>query len=170
MAPPREPRSTRWFDALDAGWLYLLGGLGLLVATVLIPASDDLARARLQHDRAEALEARASERLRLHSDYLDALARGDETVLMSLAQQQLNAVPEGVRVVYLDDRDVEASFEASVVRDLEPSPTVLAELDLPQTVLRRWTTDNSARMWLILGGGVCVLFGLLPPARSRAAS
>ncbi|MHC4977090.1 MAG: hypothetical protein ACYTF7_10875 [Planctomycetota bacterium] len=152
---------------LDAGWLFLAAGIGVLVATVLIPAGDDLARAHLQRDRALALEERSRERLRLHSDYLDALARGDETVMMSLVQQQLNAVPEGMSVVYLDDQDVEGSFEASVVRSLEPPPTELAELALPQTRLRRLTTDNSTRVWLILGGGVCVLLGLLPPSRVR---
>jgi hypothetical protein len=165
MASSRRS-SHRVFGWPDGGWLYLLAGIAITSATVLIPAGDDLDVARLQRDRALVIEARAADRLRLHSDYLDALEQGDETVLLSLTQEQLNATPKGMEVVYLDEEDIEGSFDASVVRKLEPIPTPLPELQEPDTMLRRLTTTNSTRIWVLAGGTLCVLIGLLPPARS----
>jgi len=150
----------------DPGWLFLIAGLAVLSATVLIPAYDDLARARLQRDRALAIEERAATRLSRYSDYLDALGRRDRAVALSLAATQLNLAPEGKTVLELAPGgwDPEA-FDASIFDDLEPAPTPLPELDLPDTALRRLTTDDTARLWLIAGGAVCVLVGLLPASR-----
>lgn len=151
---------------LDPGWLFLLAGLAVLIATVLIPAHDDLARARLQRDRARAIEARAAERLAHYSDYLDALRRGDRAVSLSLAATQLNLAPADRRVLETAPGGWDpGAFDASVFAALEPDPTPLPELTLPDTALRRLTTADGARLWLIAGGALCVLIGLLPAAR-----
>ena len=155
---------------IDTGWLFLCAGLGILMATLLLPAHDDLAHARLERDRARAIETRAADRLNRHSDYLDALRRGDEAVVLSLAATQLNLAPEGRRPLVWTDALHEAPlFDANILRVLEPGPTVLPELRLPDTTLRRLTTQNRSRLWLLAGGAFCVLIGLLPPARREAA-
>ncbi|MFG0274093.1 MAG: hypothetical protein ACF8QF_03455 [Phycisphaerales bacterium] len=147
----------------DPGWLFLCAGLAVLSATVLIPANDDLSRAHLQRDRARAIEARAADRLAHYSEYLDALRQGDRTVTLALAATQLNLAPTDRRVIELSpDGWDPAAFDASVFDELEPDPTPLPELSLPDTALRRLTTDDRARLWLIAGGALCVLVGLLP--------
>lgn len=147
----------------DPGWLFLLAGLATLSATALIPAHDDLARAEVQRDRALAIEARAAERLARYSEYLDALHRGDRSVALSLAATQLNLAPRDRRVLELSPAGWDPSvFDASVFGDLEPAPTPLPEANLPETALRRLATDERARLWLIAGGAMCVLVGLLP--------
>lgn len=157
---------TALLARFDPGWLFLVAGLAVLSATVLIPASDDLARARLQRDRALAIEERAANRLSRYSDYLDALGRRDPAVALSLAATQLNLAPEGKTLLELSPDGWDPSaFDASIFDDLEPEPTPLPELDLPDTALRRLTTDDTARLWLIAGGAMCVLVGLLPASR-----
>ena len=153
---------ARALDGLDPGWLFLVAGLAILSATVLIPAQDDLAEARLQRERAEAFETRATARLERYSDYMDALQRRDETLVTSLVATQLNMSPAG-RVVHplAGDPDV---FDASVFRDLEPAPTPMPELHLADTALRRLTTGRTSRLWMIAGGAMCLLIGLMPAA------
>jgi len=37
----------------------------------------------------------------------------------------------------------------------------------PASRLERWANDPAKRIWLIAGGGLLLLIGLLPPARIR---
>lgn len=136
-----------------------MSGLVILSATVLMPAEDDLARARANRDRALALETHRSATLANHLAYLDGLSRGDETVLLSLAATQLNLAPADREVIIAPvggsvsplDR-LGASYEAPLVS----MP--------PDSMLHRLATDRQARLWLIAAGAMCVLYGLLPPA------
>lgn len=153
---------ARGLSRLDPGWLFLLAGLTILSATVLIPAQDDLAEARLQRDRAMAFEERATARLERYSDYLDALSRRDETLVTSLVATQLNLAPAGRSVLPLAGEP--DAFDASVFRDLEPAATPMPELHLADTALRRLTTGRHSRLWMIAGGAMCLLIGLMPPA------
>ncbi|TVQ31967.1 MAG: hypothetical protein EA376_08245 [Phycisphaeraceae bacterium] len=149
----------------DVGWLYLLPGLAIVAATVLIPAHDDVAEAEWRRDRAAAALDRRVDRLRNYSEYLDALERSDEAVVLDLAATQLNLAPANRRPVVTPlDRD---RFNASVFPALEPPPLTLPQRELPETLLRRLTTSDHTRLWLIAGGMMCILFGLLPPARGR---
>jgi len=147
---------------LDPGWLFLVAGLTIIGATVLIPAQDDLAEARLQRDRALAFEVRSAQRLEKYSDYLDALSQRNETLVTSLVATQLNLSPAGKRVLPLDGET--AVFDASIFRHLEPPPTPMPELKLADTALRRLATDRRSRLWLIAGGAMCLLIGLMPAA------
>jgi len=156
-------RLARILDHIDAGWLFLIAGTVALSATVLLPAHDDLAEARWHRDRMEAQDLHKAERLESYGRYLEAVQRGDETVTLDLAARQLNLAPAGVTPVHvMGDPD---PFDATVFPALEPEQEAVADLSLPETVLRRVTTDSSARLWVIAGGALCVLMGLLPAAR-----
>ncbi len=159
----RAPRGAAPLFAIDAGWLFLVAGLALLAATVLIPAADDLAEARWRRDRAVAVENYRVRRLENYSDFLDALARQDQTLVLSLAATQLNLAPEN-RVPMLDPAEL-GTHSASVFPALEPAFIPAPPPKRPASTLQRWATDNRRRLWLIVSGGVCVLVGLLPPAR-----
>jgi hypothetical protein len=155
---------------LDPGWLYLLAGIALLAATVLIPAMDELAEARAQRDRALALEQHRVLRLGRYRDYLEALDRQEPSLVMALAASQLKQIPQG-RSLILEPPDVFAgggSASASVFAGLEPPALTLPERQKVDSILARWTTDDRSRTWLIAGGAVCLLMGLLP--RSQMAN
>lgn len=154
---------------LDAGWLFLLAGLAVLAVTVLIPATRDLEEARWQRNRALAIERHREQRLNRYGQYLSALQRGEEDVVLSLMATQLNVSPVG-RVPLLDEGDP-GRVNASVFPSLEPDPVELPanpEAARKPSILTRLTTNDHHRLWLLAGGVVCVLIGLLPPVmRSR---
>jgi hypothetical protein len=150
----------------DAGWLFLLAGSALLSATVLVPAADDLARARWLRDAAMLQQDRQITRLENHSNYLDAVNRAEGPVVVSLAATQLNRAPADRRAFMLD-ASAPGEGTASVFGALEPAPVVVRPFALPATTLRAWATDRTTRLWLIAAGGLCVLVGLLPRAVGR---
>lgn len=151
---------------IDAGWLFVLAGLGLLASTVLIPAIDDLEEARWQRDRALAIEAHRIERLERYGAYLDALMRGEEAVVLSLAAEQLNRVPAG-REPLTPVQDP-ARRSASVFPALEPPPLNVPPRVKPDSLLSRLAMGESSRLAMLVVGAMCVLVGVLPPATRPA--
>jgi len=150
-------------EPLDAGWLFIVAGLMVIGATVLIPAADDLNEARFLRDRAALVQGHRDERLDRYESYLGALERHEPPLVMSLAASQLNQIPADKSPFLTSAYSATAS--ASVYPALEPAPLRMPERHKIGSTLERWTTDPSTRLWLIAGGAVCVLVGLLPKAR-----
>lgn len=170
LIPARLPAPLFRFDP---GWLFLIVGIVTIAATVLIPAQHDLEATFWQRDKALAVERQRQERVANYGEYLSALKKQDEAVLLSLATVQLTKSPEN-RVPLLDAPDPSRT-SASVFPALEPSPV---REPLPPSAFRRpstldrWTTNSSTRLWLLAGGVLCILIGLLPaakPSEARAA-
>jgi len=159
-------RATRSPALIDPGWLFLLSGLALLGATVLIPAAEDLDKARWQRDRALLVEAHRLERLTRYDEYLAALDTREPALVLSLAASQLNQIPADRAPI--PGRALSAGSSASVFPGLEPAPLKLPQRLRMGSLLERWTTDNRTRLWLIAGGAACVLIGLLPQSRGWA--
>jgi hypothetical protein len=153
---------------LDPGWLFLLAGIVLLGATILIPAAGDLDEVRLQRDRALAVEDHKSLRLKSYGDYLGALEREEPALVMALAASQLNQIPQG-RSLILDTPHLQAfgSGDASVFGALEPAAARLPERQNVESILARWAGSDTLRPWLIVAGALAVFIGLLPQARER---
>jgi hypothetical protein len=151
----------------DPGWLFLIAGIAVLVATVLIPAADELGEVRLQRDRALALERHRAERISRYEAYLQALEAQEPSLVMALAQSQLNQIPQGRALIIERPAPLigaGAAVSASVFADLEPPPPKLPERARVDSVLQRWASSEMLRPWLIAGGAVCLLIGLLPRA------
>ncbi|HBS29143.1 MAG TPA: hypothetical protein DEB06_06755 [Phycisphaerales bacterium] len=159
----RSARSVGPLFRLDPGWLFLIAGLALLSATVMIPAADDLAEARWHRDRAIAVERWRAQRLANHSDYADALNRRDPSLVLSLAATQLNLAPAG-RSVMVDASSPGRMPSASVFPGLEPRFVPASRPDRPGSLLQRLATGAQTRLWLFIAGAMLVLIGLLPPS------
>ena len=156
----------------DPGWLFLGAGVALLVSTVLIPASEDLALAEARRDRALAMERFYAARLERYADYLQALDAGDEAVLLSLAARELNLAPAGRSVVMAPASHASAggAGRETIFERLEPAFEP-ARVEAPRdSLLRRLAVSDATRLWLIAGGALSVLVGLLPAATRRAAT
>lgn len=150
---------------LDAGWLFLAAGMALLAATVLIPAHDDLQRAELVLARAQAERAHSAARLANYGEYLDALDRADRELVVELAATHLNLIPQGRTPVPGMGRrptDLIDTFAA-----LEPAPPGQFVRHPPESVLYSWSTDDRRRLWLLAGGSLLTLIGLLPAGAGR---
>lgn len=158
--PPRQPA------LIDPGWLFLVSGLAVLGATILIPAQDDLDYARWLRDRALAVEAHREERITRYEEYLAALDSREPSLVLSLAASQLNQIPEGRATVPGKPHDPLA--DASVFPGLEPAPVRLPERTKVDSLLARLTTGERTRLWAVAAGAACVLLGLLPQSRGWA--
>lgn len=162
IAASSRPRPRPLFR-LDAGWLFLIAGLAVVSATILIPASLDLSESRWQKDKALAIERHRQTRLERYGQYLAAVQRGDDDLMLSLMATQLNMSP-AARVPLMPPEDPRA-VSASPFPGLEPEP-----IDLPErpawesnpSLLVRLTTNDRHRLWMLASGAVCILIGVLP--------
>jgi hypothetical protein len=148
---------------IDPGWLFLLPGLALVAATLLIPAFDDLRHAEWNRDRARAVEQYRKERLANYSTYLDAVRAEEPTLVLSLAATQLNVAPASKQPMLESSRA--GLPEVDLFSALEPPLTVVPAPLAPRSILQRWATGERTRPWLLGAGGLLMLIGLLPAAR-----
>lgn len=155
---------------IDPGWLFVIAGIVLLLATVLIPAAEQLRRANWQRDRALLVEKHRQERLTRYRDFVAALERGERSLVLALAASQLNQVPAdrvpigvGTRSGYTDIN----AGSASIFPNLEPDPIELPAFQHFDSTLSRMVTDDKTRPWIIVVGAVLVFVGVLPASRSK---
>lgn len=156
--------ARRWVPPLfDAGWLLLVPGIVIVALMVLLPAVEDLERARFYRDRARLAEQHAQARLANHDEYLAALKRGDEGVIRSLAATQLNKAPAGMQLLRPEG---EISTESAAIYDrLEPPALVLNEYRRSYSTLEKLALGERTRLWGIGLGALLIFAGLLPGSR-----
>lgn len=141
----------------------MLAGVLLIGATLLIPALDQVAEARWQRDAARAVEQRSLARLENHARYLEALNDRNPDLIRALVATQLRQAPSGVALTALPA----VSGDAQVFTDLEPPPVNFPPRRRAGSTLERWTMSPGIRPWLLAGGTLCVLLGLLPGVAGR---
>lgn len=139
-----------------SGWLYLTAGVALLAAVALIPAHEELDRARGIQQKAEIAVERRRAMREDAGERLAALAAPSEALLASLAQTHLNLAPAGSRAISLPVRALPP--RAALASDDAPGE---AE---PRSLLARLSSGRPWRSLMIVLGAVCVLVGLLPAA------
>jgi hypothetical protein len=160
--PRPDAKARPLLAPIDPGYLFLIAGLALLAAAVLIPAQGDLADARWRRDTALAHEHTHRERLERYEHYLDALDRQNPAVLESLAATQLNILPDRAKPIAATR--LASDQTASIFRELEPPPTVVPPRDEHRSTLAGLVTDRDARLWVIAFAAICVLYSVLPRA------
>jgi len=153
-------------ERADPGWLFLIAGLALAAATVLIPAQQDLADVRWLRDRAVLIEQHRQHRLNNYARYIAAAERGDETVVLQLVESQLGMRPANRAPLLIEPWNEWGGGEpAMVFAALEPPTIVEPERPQQESRLGRWSTDERTRLWMLGGAGLLVLIGLMPPGR-----
>lgn len=162
--------AARSSGGFDPGWLFVIAGVLLLGATVLIPAADDLSEAQFLRERAKLIQQHRQSRIDRYREYLNALSSKDRQLVVALAASQLNEIPADRRVVdgWNGTGPDSRAADASVFPALEPPPLVLPQRRHVESTLMRWTMEEKSRLWVIAGGAALVLFGLLPRATRRA--
>lgn len=155
-APAHAARATPLFR-FDPGWPFVVAGLGLLVAGVLIPAQrelHDLENTRAVH---AAIEDRSVRQLAAYDRFLNDLDRSDDQLVRRLAASQLNQMPDGERSLMLVP-----SMNDTVTEWIEGSePLQLPETaEYPDTLLTRLAT-GPRRLWVLACGAFLVFIGLL---------
>ena len=165
--PMRSRRpATAWFP--DPGWLFVLAGLVMCAAVVLVPAENDLHDLEGILGQLRRADVALADRLHAHAAFLDDVDRGSPDLVRRLAVGQLNLVPEGRRAVLLT-RTAPASITDWIDGAATP-PRGQADAGRPPRLsLLSRLTDGPYRLWLLGGSMLSVFMGLLigerPPRR-----
>ena len=154
------------------GWLFLIAGLAILGSAVLIPASEALDEARYARDRALVSERFRLDRLARYQSVIDALDARDPALIGHLRAIQLNQYPEGMRPLGEITEDP-ALASASIFDKLEPPLPEMPPEPLhrsERSYLAKLATGQPSRLWMLAGGAISVLIGVLPPVTRRRLS
>jgi hypothetical protein len=142
---------------IGAGWLYVLAGVGLCAAGILVPARSDLDHLRRQRDRLADEKAIAQERVEAYESFLRLLEADDPALIRRLAAAQLNLVPDGDTPVLMA-----ASRTATVTDWIDGNVRARPNAAPPprDTMLSR-LVGGPGRLWVLAAGVVVVFVGLL---------
>lgn len=160
--------STQPLFRFDPGWLFVIAGLAICAAGILLPAQGDLQALQRQVTQLQSEEAHAYARLRAHSNFTDQVDRADPALIRRLAAAQLNLVRAGDTPILLaasETSPVTDWIDATVNRDIRP-PKPAATSTLSQLA------NGPYRLWLFAGGIMSVFVGLMlspSPAHVRPA-
>ncbi len=142
---------------IDPGWLFVVGGLVLCVAGILLPAQrglDDLRRQRAELRHEEAI---LQGRLAARGAFLQELDRGQPALIRRLAASQLNLVRQGEEPVL-----VSSSLNEDIISwvDATAQATPTEEIHRADSTLSR-LMNSRYRLWLLTAGVVSAFLGLL---------
>ena len=142
---------------LDPGWPFLLAGLAVCCASILVPAHEDLATLREQTGRLHAQEGASLARLNAQVEFIEQLEANDPALVRRLAASQLNLVPADQTPVLLASSRtagvsewIDATLPAPEHGPKERSRTLLSRL-----------TNGTHRLWIMAAGVMAVFVGLL---------
>lgn len=191
---PMYRAMTRANTIFDSGWLYVISGLGMLAAVILVPAADDLNALKEQEAQLKARLDLQNTRLARYSQFKAAIDRKDPVVVRRLVAAQLNLgdpkrTPVLVRLTpnrgnvfswiepHEAGKDMVRPTESLLAQsDDDSTPTSVQVVSHTyhypakerQTLLRKLLSKQGIRPWLLAGSAFCLFIGLLPPVRNTA--
>ncbi len=153
----RDIEAARPLFRIDPGWPFVIGGLLLVVAGVLIPAQRELHDLREAVEVQRAVEDQSVRQLAAYDRFLNDLGRGEPQLVKRLAASQLNLMPVGERPYMFAPtvhRTVTDWIEASEPLEL-PEPEAY-----PDTLLSR-LSQGPRRLWVLACGVFLTFVGLM---------
>ncbi|MCH2133696.1 MAG: hypothetical protein MK116_08090 [Phycisphaerales bacterium] len=162
---PSRPLAAR----IDPGWLFVLVGLAVLVAGILVPAWRQNQGLQDQLSDARQAESRAVHRLDRTVSMLDQLTSGEGEVHRRVSMAERNEVQPGDELVLRDlgaPAEVLQWLDASVDQaDQIHGGTVVSAQAISS--LEAVATGPS-RLWFLAAGAMCLCLGLvLGPSSTR---
>lgn len=151
------PRRSRPLFEIDPGWPFVVAGLGLIVAGVLIPAQRDLHELRGSLEVHRALLEHSDRRLDAYDRFLVSVDEAEPQLVRRLAASQLNKMPADERpYLMLPSMNATVSDWIDASEPLEvPSPA-----PYPDTLLSRLAT-GPRRLWILASGVFLIFVGLV---------
>lgn len=150
-------QSTRPLFQIDPGWLYVMAGLAMCAAGILIPVQQDLRNLQDQLETIRSRDQYMSLRLAASSNLIDRLDADDPVLIRRLAASQLNLVPGDARPVLRSSAQVMNITDWIDSSLRYEAPPITSQ---PPSRLARLTSGRS-RLWVFGLGVLCIFFGLL---------
>ena len=142
------------------GWFYLVSGLLLTVAAIVLPAHQDLAVLKQKRVAIVDDTADLQHQIMVHQAFLNDLNSQDTMLQERVIQMQFNQPPSGTPVVI--DRAASKTPLDWVAQRARRDRSVFVE-EPPQSILSKMTIGKN-RLWLA-GAGVLIIFvGLITSA------
>jgi len=161
-------KRSRPLFAIDPGWFFVLSGLVICAACVLLPSREPIRELMQQRNRLAAERNYIVARLEAHARFMDRLDADDETLVRRLAASQLNVVPVSERPVLVNIASPAAVtdwIDASVA----PPDTALPSLPRQSRLAAAATGPN--RLLFLASGALCLFVGLiLGPDRPKSSA
>ncbi len=149
-------RVAREGGFFDPGWCFVVAGLLLVGAAVLVPAWRDVERLKQQVGVLEQRVERATARDVTGRELLESLHAGDPTTYRRLMAWQWNLVPLGDEAVIREQHTggISSWIEARTPV-AEPLPESVGETRLERLL------SGPVRPWVLAAGGLCLLVGIV---------
>lgn len=154
-SPPQSAQPSP-LARLSPGWPFLIAGLVVVAAVMLVPAWRDVQNVRMERDRLQAVVDYEARRVAATEEMLEALASGDPELERRLIAWQLNLLPVGDVAIA---REVHAGGVLGWIDDtVDPVAAVAAA---PAVSTLEWIVSGPARLWVLAVGVLLVFLGLV---------
>lgn len=161
-----EPESSRDFASEISRAGFFITGLVLIVAAALLPLKADLEWTTHQRNLALVQEQENAARNASYQQMIAAIDQKNPDTLRLLAQSNLGVIPADHNALVAPG----AKQDPMVFELLEPAPLIRPEFMPRYSRLERLVMIPKTRLWVIAGGMLLVLMGLLPAAKPSARS
>jgi len=145
---------------LNFGWLYILCGLVLTVAAIILPAHQELQELKSKQeviaDDLEYLEYQVT----IYETFLQDVVNREPDFIQRLTEMQFNRAPQGEQVVF-DPSAPRTPLEWVAQRAIK-SRTI--QSDVQQASLLSKFTEDEGRLWVLAVGIIILFVGLTSQA------
>lgn len=154
----------------DAGLLFVAAGLALCAAAVLLPAQRNLVALQQQLCELRHHEDIMRARLRVTSEVIRELDRGNPDLNRRLICSQLNLAPAGdTPIILVTSRQPDVSEWVTARVRLDSSTASHHEAPAwPDSTLSR-LADGRHRLWILGASVLCVFIGLMQTGKKETA-
>ena len=138
-------------------------GLTILVAALIIPAQADLNQTYHHRDIALRVEQAQHNRIDRYRVFLEELKDPTPRTVELLAASQLGMIPTNRKALATPGQPEDPMLLAQ----LDPLNITPVSNTVSVSQLEQLATGSRSRLLIILLGAVAIMYGLLPPAKSR---
>lgn len=144
-------------------WGFFICGLVLIVAAAILPLGADLEFTRHQRDLALVIEQENAARNASYAAMINAIDSKNPDTIRLLTQSNLGKIPSDHEALMVPGQQV----DPMIFELLEPVPMARPVFEPPYSRLERLVMIPRTRLWVIAGGMLLVLIGILPAARPK---
>lgn len=152
--------SRDWASEISRAGFFITG-LVLIVAAAVLPLKADLDWTTHQRNLALVQEQENAARNASYAQMIDAIEQQNPDTLRLLAQSNLGVIPADHNALVAPG----AKPDPMVFELLEPAPLARPDFVPRYSRLERLVMIPETRLWVIAGGMLLVLMGLLPAAK-----
>jgi hypothetical protein len=144
-------------------WGFFICGIILVIAAAILPLRADLEWTRHQRNLALIAEQENTARNVSYQGMIAAIEHKNPDTLRLLAQSNMGMIPSGRDALLMPGQRA----DPMIFELLEPAPLTRPEFAPNYSRLEKLLMVPKSRLWVLAGGILLVLIGILPAARPK---